>query len=121
MCTFFWKSLDIKEAKVRRRKPSYGDDNRTLQINASLWGDRNSNLVRAAKVILLFLPLFALANLGKADIIAIHIMESRVKFIFLLWLTETLENVWCRLLTGSILAHEMMHAWLRLKGDILFG
>lgn len=23
----------------------------------------------------------------------------------------------CRLLTGSILAHEMMHAWLRLKGE----
>jgi hypothetical protein len=22
----------------------------------------------------------------------------------------------CRLLTGSILAHELMHAWLRLKG-----
>lgn len=25
-----------------------------------------------------------------------------------------------RLLTGSILAHEMMHAWLRLKGEHLF-
>lgn len=25
-----------------------------------------------------------------------------------------------RLLTGSILAHEMMHAWLRLKGFICF-
>jgi len=23
----------------------------------------------------------------------------------------------CRLLTGAILAHELMHAWLRLKGD----
>jgi hypothetical protein len=26
----------------------------------------------------------------------------------------------CRLLTGSILAHEMMHAWLRLKGAFIF-
>lgn len=25
-----------------------------------------------------------------------------------------------RLLTGSILAHEMMHAWLRLKGEFYF-
>jgi len=25
-----------------------------------------------------------------------------------------------RLLTGSILAHEMMHAWLRLKGTVIF-
>lgn len=25
----------------------------------------------------------------------------------------------CRLLTGSILAHEMMHAWLRLNGEML--
>jgi len=24
----------------------------------------------------------------------------------------------CRLLTGAILAHELMHAWLRLKGNI---
>ena len=24
-----------------------------------------------------------------------------------------------RLLTGSILAHEMMHAWLRLNGNLL--
>jgi hypothetical protein len=24
--------------------------------------------------------------------------------------------VGCRLLTGAILAHELMHAWLRLKG-----
>jgi len=23
----------------------------------------------------------------------------------------------CRLLTGAILAHELMHGWLRLKGD----
>lgn len=25
----------------------------------------------------------------------------------------------CRLLTGSILAHELMHGWLRLKGNHL--
>lgn len=24
---------------------------------------------------------------------------------------------WCRLLTGAILAHELMHAWLRLRGN----
>lgn len=26
----------------------------------------------------------------------------------------------CRLLTGAILAHELMHGWLRLKGYIYY-
>lgn len=38
---------------------------------------------------------------------------------YALGLIDLLYHSICRLLTGAILAHELMHAWLRLKGKLI--
>lgn len=85
-----WLCPDTQEAKNWRQQTDRNED-ATPEADSKMWSYCHSCSLRSSKVMFHF---------GQC-----------------LW-TRTLliDFAKCRLLTGAILAHELMHGWLRLKG-----